>query len=287
MDLFLQLLVNGVVNGSQYALLGIGFGLIFGTTNIVHFAYGPVYATAAYGAWAAAVFLGFPVLLACGFGVAVAAAVGVLSYLLLYRPFVIRQAPTFVILIASLGLFILIENLIAIFFGTAKRVIPDVQYGIYFLGNAFFTEIQIYQVLAVAVIGIGLTLFLRLTSYGKAIQAMTDNAEMARIIGIDTTRVSILVFALGSAISAVPACLYLLTYGALPNMGFLAVFVAFLAVVVGGVGSIKGAIIGGFLLGLVENVGMWKLPTEWQSTIAFVVLFLVLLVRPRGLFRGT
>src|SRR5690606_36090621 len=122
-----------------------------------------------------------------------------------------------------------------------------------------------------------LALFLRLTSYGRAIKAMTDNDEMARVIGIDTVKVSVLVFALGSAISAVPAVLILLRDGALPNMGFIAVFVAFLAVVVGGVGSIRGVVLGGFLLGLVENVGMWQIPTEWQSTIAFIVLFLVLL----------
>ena len=287
MDLFLQLLVNGIVNGSHYALLGIGFGLIFGTTNIVHFAYGPVYTLAAYVAWAAATFLGLPVPLAALVGVAAAAAAGVLSYLGLYRPFVVRQAPTFVVLIASLGLFILLENAIAILFGTDKKVVEGYSAGIHFIGPAFFTDIHIYQLLGLVLIGGALALFLRLTSYGKAIQAMTDNAEMARVIGIDTVKVSVLVFALGSAISAVPAVLILLRDGALPNMGFIAVFVAFLAVVVGGVGSIKGAVLGGFLLGLVENVGMWQIPTEWQSTIAFVVLFLVLLVRPQGLFRGS
>ena len=287
MDLFLQLLLNGIVNGSHYALLGIGFGLIFGTTNIVHFAYGPVYAAGAYAAWAAAAFLGLGILPAAAVGIAAAAGLGVASYFLLYRPFVVRGAPSFVVLIASLGLFILIENGLSILFGTDKKVIEGYSPGIHFVGPAFFTDIHLYQIASLVLLGGGIALFLRLTSYGKAIQAMTDNAEMARIIGIDTVKVSVLVFALGSAISAVPAVLILLRDGALPNMGFIAVFVAFLAVVVGGVGSIKGAVLGGFVLGLVENVGMWQLPTEWQSTIAFVVLFLVLLVRPRGLFAGT
>lgn len=287
MDLFLQLLLNGVVNGSHYALLGVGFGLIFGTTNIVHFAYGPVYAAGAYSAWAAAALLGFPLLLAGLTGVAAAAALGVASYLLLYRPFVRREAPTFVVLIASLGLFILLENLIAILFGTDKKVVEGYSAGIHFIGPTFYTDIHIYQVATLIILGLALAAFLRLTNYGKAIQAMTDNADMARVIGIDTNKVSILVFAIGSAISAVPAVLILLRDGALPNMGFIAVFVAFLAVVVGGVGSILGAVLGGFLLGMVENVGMWQIPTEWQSTIAFIVLFVVLLVRPQGLFKGT
>src|SRR3546814_10378697 len=119
MDLFLQLLVNGVVNGSHYALLGLGFGLIFGTTGIVHFAYGPVYTAAAYGTWALAALFGLPLPAAAAGGIAGAAVLGVASYLLLYKPFVDRQAPTFVVLIASLGLFIVLENLIGMIAGTA------------------------------------------------------------------------------------------------------------------------------------------------------------------------
>jgi len=123
MDLFLQLLVNGVVNGSHYALLGLGFGLIFGTTGIVHFAYGPVYTLAAYATWALVALLGLPLIAAAGGGILIAAGIGVASYLLLYKPFVDRQAPTFVVLIASLGLFIVLENTVGIAFGTDKKVV--------------------------------------------------------------------------------------------------------------------------------------------------------------------
>ncbi|HZD26250.1 MAG TPA: branched-chain amino acid ABC transporter permease, partial [Alphaproteobacteria bacterium] len=217
----------------------------------------------------------------------VAGAMGAITYLGLYRPFEARGAPTFVILIASLGLFIVLENLIGVLAGTDSKVVPDLQYGIYFLGNVFFTELQLFQVIALAGVGALVWAFLRFTSYGKAILAMTDNAEMARVIGIDTVRVSLLVFVIGSAVSAVPAFLILLKDGASPPMGFNAVFVAFLAVVVGGVGSLRGAVLGGFLLGLIESTGMLAIPTEWQSTISFVVLFLVLVFRPTGLFKGT
>jgi branched-chain amino acid transport system permease protein len=118
------------------------------------------------------------------------------------------------------------------------------------------------------------------------VRAQTDNPEMATIIGIDTVRLSVLVFALGSAIAAVPACLILVKDGATAYMGFLAVFMGFVAVVVGGIGSLRGAVAGGYALGLVESLGLWKIPSEWQSTIAFVVLFMVLLFRPQGLFAG-
>lgn len=287
MDLFLQLLVNGVVNGSHYALLGLGFGLIFATTNIVHFAYGPIYAVSAYVAWAAATLLGLPIWLAIVAAVLGGALVGGTTYLGIYRPFEARGAPVFVVLIASLGLFIVIENLIGIVAGTDTKVVSGLQYEIFFVGDVFFTELQVYQVIALAVVGGLMWALLALTSYGKAIMAMTDNRDMARVIGIDTTRMSFLVFILGSAIAAIPASLILLKDGAAPDMGFNAVFVAFVAVIVGGVGSLAGAVAGGFLVGLLESVGMIAIGTQWQSTISFIVLFLVLVFRPTGLFRGT
>ena len=129
-------------------------------------------------------------------------------------------------------------------------------------------------------------MFLRQTRYGKAILALSDSRDMARIVGIDTERVSLIVFALGSAISAVASVFTMLNEGATPTMGFYPVFVAFVVAVVGGLGSIPGSIAGGYLVGLVESLGLWKIPTEWQNSIAFVLLFVVLLVRPQGLFAG-
>jgi branched-chain amino acid transport system permease protein len=284
MDLIAQLLVNGVINGSHYALLGVGFGLIFGPTRITHFAYGPLYALSAYAAWTAAVPLGLPIPLAVAVGVAAGALSGMATYRVLYRPFERRQSSGPVVLIASLGLFIVLQNAIGIVFGSDTKVVSRYSPDVILLGDVVFTSVQIYQVAALAVIGGLLAVFLKRTDYGKALMAMTDNPEMARIIGIDTIKVSLLAFALGSAIAAVPAALILLKEGATPFMGFTAVFMGFVAVVVGGIGSLRGAVIGGFALGIIENLGSWKIDTEWQSTIAFIVLFLVLLLKPRGLF---
>lgn len=285
MGLFLQLLFNGLVNGSYYALLGIGFGLIFATTRIVHFAYGPIFACAAYAAWWAAS-IGLPIVVAGLFAVLVAMLLGVGCLLLVYRPIQSRGAPGLVALIASLGLFILLENLLGIVFGAGNKVVEDVGYDIFFLGPVFFTSIHLWQLASLVVLGGGLFLFLRYSRFGKAIVAMTDDREMAEVIGIDTTRLAILVFAIGSALSAVPAVLILLKDGATTHMGFIAVFMAFVSVVVGGIGSLRGAVAGGFALGVVQSLGLWEIPTEWQSSIAFVVLFLILVVRPQGLFGG-
>ncbi len=284
MDLVAQLLVNGLINGSHYALLGLGFGLIFGPTRITHFAFGPLYALSAYAAWAAAVPLALPLPLAALVGIVAGALAGVGTYRFLYRPFERRGSSSLVILIASLGLFIVIENAIGIVFGSDTKVVPSFNADVILLGDVVFTSVQAMQVAALVMLGLALALFLKKSDYGKAVMAMTDNAEMARIIGIDTVRVATLAFALGSGLAAVPAMLLLLKEGATPYMGFAAVFMGFVAVVVGGIGSLRGAVIGGYALGIVENIGTWQIPTEWQSTIAFIVLFLVLLFRPRGFF---
>ena len=286
MDLLVQLVANGLVNGSHYALLALGFGLIFGTTRVVHFAYGPVYALSAYGCWFAATSLGAPLWLAVLAGIATGAVAGVLSYLVVYRPFERRGSPSLVVLIASLGLFIVLENAIGVVFGTDTKVVPDPPSAVFLWGPLVLTGVQIAQVVALAVVAGATGLYLTRTRMGKAVLAMTDNAEMARVIGIDTVKVSIIAFALGSAIAAVPAALILVKDGATAHMGFLAVFMAFVSVVVGGVGSLRGAVLGGLVLGLIESTGMIRIPTEWQSSVAFVVLFIVLLFRPRGLFGG-
>jgi len=285
MDLLIQLLITGLINGSHYALLGIGFGLIFGTTGIVHFAYGPLFAASAYLIWWLAAMAGVPFLAAAVIGAALAALLGILSYLAVYRPLLRRRSPPFVVLVSSLGLFVIVSNLIGIVFGTDAKTV-EVAYGIYFLGDSVITGVQVSQMVAVVAVALLLLAFLRFTRYGNAIRAMADNMQMARVIGVRTERVTMLVFGLGSAISAIAAAHILVRDGALPGMGFLAVFYAFVCVVVGGVGSIWGAALGGILVGMVESAGMWKIPTEWQSTIAFVVLFAVILWRPTGLLKG-
>jgi branched-chain amino acid transport system permease protein len=286
MDLFAQLLINGLGNGSYYALLGLGFGLIFTTTRIVHFAYGPVYAIGAFGAWTAGALLGLPLALGVLAGPLVAAAAGAAVYWIAYRPFERRGMSSHSILILTLGLQIVLECGLMLVFGPAVHAYPDYESAIFILGPVFVTGLQLAEVAALGAVTGALMLFLGRTRYGRAILALSDDREMARIVGIDIERVSLLVFGLGSAISGVAAVFVLLNEGASPHMGFYPVFIAFVVAVVGGLGSIPGAIAGGYLVGLVESLGLWKLPTEWQSSIAFILLFVVLLARPQGLFAG-
>jgi branched-chain amino acid transport system permease protein len=286
MELFAQLFANGLGNGSFYALLGLGFGLIFATTRIVHFAYGPVYAISAFAAWFTAAQLGVPLFFAVLMAPVIGAIAGAAVYWLAYRPFERRGMASHSVLILSLGLSIILECLLTLAFGSSIHTVPDFSAAVFIIGPVFLTSIQIGETLALIVVAGALLLFLRQTRYGKAILALSDSRDMARIVGIDTERVSLIVFALGSAIAAVASVFTMLNEGATPTMGFYPVFVAFVVAVVGGLGSIPGSIAGGYLVGLVESLGLWKIPTEWQNSIAFVLLFVVLLVRPQGLFAG-
>jgi branched-chain amino acid transport system permease protein len=285
-DLFAQLFANGLGNGSFYALLGLGFGLIFATTRIVHFAYGPVYAISAFAAWFTAAQLGVPLFLAVLMAPVIGAIAGGAVYWFAYRPFERRGMASHGVLILSLGLSIILECLLTLMFGPSIHTVSDFSAAVFIIGPVFLTSLQIGETLALIVVAGALLVFLRQTRYGKAILALSDSRDMARIVGIDTERVSLIVFALGSAIAAVASVFTMLNEGATPTMGFYPVFVAFVVAVVGGLGSIPGSIAGGYLVGLVESLGLWKIPTEWQNSIAFVLLFLVLLVRPQGLFAG-
>jgi len=214
------------------------------------------------------------------------AALGGLLYWLAYRPFERRGMSSHSVLILSLALSIVMESSLTLIFGPRIHAFPNFSAAIVILGPIYVTSLQIGQTVALVVIAVALFLFLRHTRYGNAILALGDSRDMARIIGIDTDKVSLIVFAIGSAISAVAAVFVLLNEGATPTMGFYPVFVAFVVAVVGGLGSIPGSIAGGYLVGLIESLGLWKIPTEWQNSIAFVLLFLVLLIRPQGLFAG-
>jgi branched-chain amino acid transport system permease protein len=285
MDLLAQLLVNGLVNGSEYALLGLGFSLIFATTRIFHFAYGPLLALSAYLAWYGASVLGLPELSAALCGAVGGAIGGALCYAGAYRFFEIKGIPSHGVLILSLGMSIVLQAALTIVFGTAVCVVADFQTNVFLFGPVVITEVQCCLVVALVVVVALLTLFLQTTRHGLAVLAMTDNRDMAQLVGIDSARTSTMVFALGSAIAGIAAAMLMLEQGVTATMGGRLIFIAFVVSVVGGIGSIPGSIVGGLLLGFVESVGLWEIPTQWQNSIAFIMLLVIMLIRPTGLGR--
>ena len=284
LELFAQLTVNGLVSGSLFALLAISFGVILGTTRTFHFAHGIVYTAAAYGAYAFAEGLSLPLWLAVGLAVVVAVLLGVGIEVFVYQPLRRLYASPLTVLIASLGVLIIVENAIAIFFSTDAKIVTGFPSRLIVLGEVAFTTLHLAMVLVSWSLFFILLLYLYRTKTGKAMRGVATSPEMAEIVGIDTRRVSVGAFAIGSALAAPAAILYTLDKGATPDMGVTAVLMAAIAVIVGGVGSLPGAALGGMIIGLARNWGIWLLPSEWQSAIAFGILLLVILFRPTGLF---
>jgi branched-chain amino acid transport system permease protein len=262
----------------------VSWGLIFATTRIFHFAHALTVAVATYGAVLVVerAGLGLPL------GFVVAALVGCLFGLLVevgvYRPLRRVNATQLNVFLASLGFLIAGESVLLILFGPEARALPGFPVEGIIVGPVAFTTIEALWIAASWALVLALMAWLRLTRWGRAIRAVASNPELAQCVGVDHARVFLLVFALGSTLVGVGGALIALRDTASPFMGVQPVLTAFIAVFLGGIGSIPGAVAGGLVLGLAENMGGLVLPGHWQGVIAFVVLFVVLVVRPSGLF---
>ena len=283
--MLLQLIVNGIIAGSVYVLVALGFGLIYGTTRFFHFAHGAIYTAGAYFAYTFIALLGLPLFFSLFLAILFTSLLGVLTEISIYRPLRERGATSLVLLIASLGIFIVIQNVISLIFGDDTKTIRSgvVTEGINILG-ARITQIQILTIVVCLALFIITTLIVMRTRIGKAIRAIGNDPELALISGIDTDRAILYTFAVGSALAAVAAILVAFDVDMTPTMGMNALMMGVVAVIIGGVGSIPGAALGGLLLGLAQHLGVWQISSKWQDAIAFVILLSFLLFRPYGFF---
>jgi len=282
MDLFLQLTVNGLTLGSIYLLLGISWGLIFAVTRTFHFAHGATFVVAAYFTYLFQQW-GLALIFAALGGICAAVLFGIAIEGILYRYLRKAFATPLVIFIAALGTLITVENLIAMGFGTDAKPLEGFPIKVIKVGQVGFNNLHVVMVLTAAILLGALMLYLHRTKSGKALRAVISNPEMAEVIGIDTQKFFLLAFALGSFLIAPAAVLVTIERGATPDLGHWAILYAFVPVIIGGVGSLPGAAIGGIIVGLAESIGIWKISSEWQVGIAFVVLVVVLLLKPSGL----
>ncbi len=282
-QLFMQLLVSGIVIGSSYALLPVSFGIIYATTRIFHFAHAVVYTIAAYGAVVALDKLGWPWWLCLVVGLVAAVILGVIIEIVAYRPMRNRGASTLAIFLTSLGLTIAGANLIQIIFGSEDRPLSGFPMKTYQVGSVTFTSLHVTIVLVSWLLIGGLMLFLRTTKYGRATRAAQSNSQMAMSVGIRMERVSLVVFALGSLLVGVSALLFTLGGVASPNMGLSPILIGFIGVFLGGIGSVSGAALGGFVLGLATSLsGLW-LSGDYSPVVVFGLMFILIIVRPQGL----
>jgi len=282
--IFMQLLLNGLIAGSLYALIASGFSLIYAATRFVHFAHGSVVALSAYLLYTTFTILGLPFWLACMVTIIGTACAGSFFFFLVYRPLMRRGSSKVILLIAGLGLMILIDNALLLKFGAGVKTIGllEVTKGVSVFG-AIITPLQIVILVVSIVLLVSLQLFVKKTRFGKKMLAVADNPSLADTTGINATRIQYAGFAIGSALAGVAGILIALEQHIEPIMGTPLIVKGFTGAVIGGVTSLPGAVLGSYLLGLVENFGIWFLPSGYKDAIAFILLLVFLLLRPQGI----
>jgi len=278
-----QLLLNGLLAASIYALVGLGFALIYNTTRFFHFAHGVVYTAGAYFTYALSVLMGLPLILSIILSVGLTTLLGILMEISIYRPLRKKEANSLILLIASLGIYIVLQNLISMIFGDDTKTIRsgEVKEGINIFG-AYITPIQITIILVSCFLIIATYLLLSKTKMGKMMRAVANDPWLADATGIESDRVVLFTFATGSALAGIAGILISLDIDMTPTMGLHALMMGVVAVIVGGVGSIPGVLLGALLLGLAQHLGVWKISSQWQDAIAFAILLIFLLFRPQG-----
>lgn len=280
-----QLISNGIVAGCIYALVALGFTVIYSTVRFFHFAHGAVYTTGAYLAWLATTQMGTPLLPSICLACLLAGMLGVMIDIFVYRPLRGRKSPNLVLLLASFGVFIFLQNSLQLAFGTDVKSIrvSAAEEGHHFLG-AVITDTQIAIIAACLVLASFLVLFIKVSRLGMAIRAVADDPLAASVVGIHSDRIIQIAFFLGSALAGAAGILVSLETNIEPMMGMNAILKGIIAAVIGGMGSIPGALVGGILIGLAENLGIWWIPSGWKDAIAFAVLVAFLILRPNGIF---
>ena len=287
MDLtvFIKQFINGIQVGSIYALVALGYTMVYGIVKLINFAHGDFIMVGGYVAVFTIPFLaqhGMPTWLCIFAAVAVCTAIGVLTEKVAYKP--LRGAPSLSVLITAIAVSLCLQNLALIFFSSSPRPMSSVfDLPPLVLGEIQFSGVSIITILLSVCLMVALQLFIKNTRMGKAMRAVSEDGEAAVLMGISTNRTISLTFALGSGLAAVAAVMYCSAYPQVqPYMGSMLGLKAFIAAVLGGIGSIPGAMLGGVLIGLVENMTR-HFNSQLADVVVFSILIVVLLVKPTGI----
>ena len=274
---FIGALISGLNLGSIYALIALGYTMVYGIAKMLNFAHGDIIMVGAYSVIVSAVTLAILI------AVVVCAALGVTIEFLAYRP--LRQSPPLAVLITAIGVSYLLQNLALLIFGPEQKSTPALfDLPSLTLGGVTVDGITLLTLGVTAAIMVGLTLFINLTRMGKAMRAVSEDRDAAELMGISVNKTITITFAIGSALAAVASVFFGATYTYIkPTTGSMPGIKAFTAAVFGGIGSIPGAMLGGILLGLIEQLSKVYISTLWSDAVVFGVLVLVLVFKPAGL----
>jgi len=282
-DALLQHLVNGLVLGGTYALLGIGLTLIFGLMNVVNFAHGEFYTLGAYATFAALTLAGLPFLAALAVAIAAGVLLGALTERVLLRP--LRGESIDSVMLVMIGLWIAMQNTeLVVWGGVAKSVPHPFPTAPLVLGPLGIAPLRLFVLAAALALILGAHLIIQRTRLGRAMRATFQDADTAALMGVRIARIHTATFAIGSGLAAAAGALLGPIFLAYPSMGDLASLKAFSVVILGGLGNVAGATLGGLLLGVAEELGAGYVSSGYRDAVGFVIIILVLLLRPSGLF---
>ena len=284
---FIQTLISGLSLGSIYALIALGYTMVYGIAKMLNFAHGDIIMIGAYAGIIAVGQMNLPPLAAVLISILICALLGVLIEFLAYKP--LRQAPPLSVLITAIAVSYFLQNLALILFGSQQKAYPTLAVmSHYTIGGVTVDGISILTLLVTAVIMVVLTFFINKTRLGKAMRAVSEDKAAASLMGISVNGTITLTFAIGSALAAVASIFYGMSYVYIkPTTGAMPGIKAFTAAVFGGIGSVPGAMLGGILLGVIEQLSKTYISTLWSDAIVFGVLVLVLVVKPTGLLGKT
>ena len=283
----LQLIVNGIVVGSIIALAAIGLTMVYGVLNFANFSHADFLALGAYIAFVLNTVLGINILLSFFIAIAISGALGVLLDFLIWKPMRKKNADLVSLIIISIGLALIVRNgIIFIWGGSTRNFDLPVQKGIEMLGVTV-THNQFIGIGTAILFMVLVHYFLKRTKMGKAMRAISDDINLARVSGIDVDRVIMWMWFLGIGLAGAAGVLYGLETTIRPNMGWFLILPMFAAVILGGIGNPYGAMVGGMVIGLSQELSMLILPSEYKMGVSLAIMILVLLVKPEGLFKGT
>lgn len=280
---FIQTLISGLSLGSIYALMALGYTMVYGIAKMLNFAHGDVIMVGAYTVIVSVMSTNVPPMFAMLISVIVCALLGVTIEFLAYKP--LRKAQPLAVLITAIGVSYLLQNLALLFFGSEQEAFPSIiNLPSVKFGKIVIDGITIATLAVTAIIMIALNLFINKTKLGKAMRAVSEDKEAAELMGISVNRTISLTFAIGSALAAFASIFYGAAYVYIkPTTGAMPGIKAFTAAVFGGIGSIPGAMLGGIMLGIIEQFAKSYISSLWSDAIVFAVLVVVLVVKPSGL----
>jgi branched-chain amino acid transport system permease protein len=293
MEEFIQHMINGITIGAFYALVALGYTMVYGVLRLINFAHGDLFMWGAYVGWTAlSLLLGAavgsgPLLLIPAFVAAMVtvALLGVLIERVAYRP--LRRASRLAPIISALGAAFVLESVARNLWGASYKVypsglVPDIEWRL--LGDVHIGIVQVTVVVVSMLLMAGLYLFVQYTNVGTAMRAVSLDHDTSRLMGIDVNRIMAVVFLIGPALGAAGGVMVALHYGSFDfTLGWVFGLKAFVAAILGGIGNIPGAVLGGMILGIVESLGAGYGSAQWKDVIAYSLLILILIVRPTGL----